>query len=42
MAPVGKARRLGFLEGQRSVPEDVDQFGLAEIERLFGLGVDER
>ena len=41
-APVDKARRLGFLEGQLSVPDDFDRLGSAEIERLFGLGVDER
>ena len=41
-APVGKARRLGFLEGQLSVPDDFDRLGSAEIERLFGLGVDQR
>ena len=36
--PRSKARRLGFLEGQLSVPEDFDRFGSAEIERSFGLG----
>ncbi|MFT4101035.1 MAG: type II toxin-antitoxin system prevent-host-death family antitoxin [Burkholderiaceae bacterium] len=40
--PAGKAKRLGFLEGQLSVPDDFDRLGSAEIERLFGLGVDER
>jgi hypothetical protein len=32
-------RRLGFLAGQISVPDDFDQMGRAEIERLFGDGV---
>lgn len=31
-----KVRRLGFLRGQFSVPEDFDTMGLEEIERLFG------
>ena len=30
------ARRLGFLEGQISVPDDFDRMGQDEIERLFG------
>jgi prevent-host-death family protein len=29
-------RRLGFLAGQLSIPEDFDQMGSAEIEQLFG------
>jgi prevent-host-death family protein len=29
-------RRLGFLAGQITVPEDFDRMGSAEIERLFG------
>ena len=32
---VGAARRLGFLSGQISVPEDFDRMGSAEIEALF-------
>jgi prevent-host-death family protein len=37
-APIGRAkRRLGFMEGQFSVPEDFDTMGSSEIERLFGL-----
>lgn len=29
-------KRLGFLEGHISVPEDFDQMGRTEIEQLFG------
>jgi prevent-host-death family protein len=32
-------RRLGFMEGQISVPKDFDRMGSAEIEQLFGEGV---
>jgi len=32
----GQAKRLGFLEGQISVPDDFDEMGRAEIEQLFG------
>jgi hypothetical protein len=36
-APVsGQVKRLGFLEGHISVPEDFDRMGQAEIEQLFG------
>ncbi|HXW13490.1 MAG TPA: type II toxin-antitoxin system prevent-host-death family antitoxin [Terriglobia bacterium] len=36
-APTGaEVRRLGFLAGQISVPEDFDRMGGAEIEKLFG------
>ena len=31
----GAARRLGFLSGRISVPEDFDRMGSAEIEALF-------
>ena len=35
-APTGsEVRRLGFMAGQISVPDDFDQMGGAEIERLF-------
>ena len=35
--PTGaEIRRLGFLAGQISVPEDFDQIGGAEIAQLFG------
>jgi len=35
--PTGaQVRRLGFLVGQITVPEDFDQMGSAEIEQLFG------
>lgn len=36
-SPTGaQVRRLGFLAGQITVPEDFDQMGSAEIEKLFG------
>lgn len=36
-APVGgQIRRLGFMTGQISVPDDFDQMGSSEIEQLFG------
>lgn len=31
----GQTKRLGFLEGQISVPDDFDRMGQAEIEQLF-------
>jgi prevent-host-death family protein len=31
-------RRLGFLTGQISVPDDFDHMGESEIEQLFGSG----
>lgn len=31
-----QTRRLGFMEGQVSVPDDFDQMGKTEIEPLFG------
>jgi len=34
----GEAKRLGFLAGQISVPDDFDQMGQAEIEAAFGGG----
>jgi prevent-host-death family protein len=35
-APVGaQVRRLGFMAGQISVPDDFDQMGREEIERVF-------
>lgn len=35
-APLGKQiKRLGFLAGQISVPDDFDRMGEAEIERMF-------
>jgi prevent-host-death family protein len=35
-APTGKqVHRIGFLKGQFSVPDDFDEIGRAEIERLF-------
>lgn len=37
-APVGSAqRRVGFLAGQIEVPDDFDEIGSAEIERMFGV-----
>ncbi|MGA8272950.1 MAG: type II toxin-antitoxin system prevent-host-death family antitoxin [Candidatus Sulfotelmatobacter sp.] len=39
-SPTGsQMRRLGFLDGQISVPDDFDQMGREEIEGLFGGGV---
>jgi len=36
-APIGsQVRRLGFLAGQISVPDDFDQIGKDEIEGMFG------
>ena len=32
----GQVRRLGFMAGQISVPDDFDQMGSREIEQLFG------
>lgn len=38
-APTGaQVRRLGFMAGQISVPDDFDQMGEEEIERIFGGG----
>ncbi len=31
----GRVRRLGFMAGQISVPDDFDQMGSRKIERLF-------
>lgn len=30
-----KVRRVGFMAGQISVPDDFDEMGLGEIERIF-------
>jgi prevent-host-death family protein len=36
-APVaGQMKRLGFLQGQLSVPDDFDRMANTEIEQLFG------
>ena len=36
-APSGaEIRRLGFMEGQFSVPDDFDRMGGEEIEKIFG------
>ena len=32
----GQQKRLGFLIGQITVPDDFDRMGSAEIEQLFG------
>ena len=32
----GQVRRLGFMAGKISVPDDFDRMGSTEIERLFG------
>jgi len=38
-APVGsQGRRLGFMTGQISVPDDFDRMGGEEIQLLFGGG----
>jgi antitoxin (DNA-binding transcriptional repressor) of toxin-antitoxin stability system len=38
-APVGaQVRRLGFMAGQISVPDDFDRMGRDEIERIFSGG----
>jgi prevent-host-death family protein len=38
-APVGaQVRRLGFMAGQISVPDDFDRMGSKEIEEMFGEG----
>lgn len=38
-APTGaQVRRLGFMKGLISVPDDFDEMGRAEIERIFGGG----
>lgn len=34
----GQARRLGFMAGQITVPDDFDRMGSGEIEMLFGGG----
>jgi len=39
-APTGaQMRRLGFMAGQISMPEDFDQMGRDEIAQIFGGGV---
>jgi prevent-host-death family protein len=36
-APMGaQVRRLGFMTGQISIPDDFDTMGREEIERMFG------
>jgi prevent-host-death family protein len=32
---VGERRRLGFMAGQISIPDDFDRMGAAEIEEMF-------
>ena len=36
-AAKGTSRRIGFLAGRISVPDDFDRMGQPEIERLFGV-----
>lgn len=36
-APLGAPKRIGFLAGQISVPDDFDRMGAGEIEALFGV-----
>ena len=31
-------RRLGFMQGEISVPDDFDRMGREQIEEMFGLG----
>ncbi|MEO8196256.1 MAG: type II toxin-antitoxin system prevent-host-death family antitoxin [Thermoanaerobaculia bacterium] len=38
LAAPSAPRRLGFLAGEISVPEDFDHMGEAEIATLFGVG----
>jgi len=39
-APIGsQVRRLGFLAGEISVPDDFDEMGRDEIEKMFDGGV---
>ena len=35
----GEVRRLGFMAGQISVPDDFDRMGRDEIQQIFGSGV---
>ena len=37
-ATAGAAQRVGFLDGKIRVPEDFNQMGANEVERLFGDG----
>jgi antitoxin (DNA-binding transcriptional repressor) of toxin-antitoxin stability system len=38
-SPTGaRVRRLGFMSGEFTVPEDFDRMGEQEIERMFGGG----
>jgi prevent-host-death family protein len=38
-APLGaQVRRIGFMAGQVSAPDDFDRMGQQEIERIFGGG----
>ena len=34
----GQTKRLGFMAGQTSVPDDFDRMGSAEIAHMFGDG----
>jgi len=36
--PASAARRVGFMNGLISVPDDFDRMGSDEIEQLFGSG----
>jgi prevent-host-death family protein len=39
-APTGhQIRRLGFMKGQISVPDDFDRIGSEEIEKIFAGGI---
>jgi hypothetical protein len=37
-APGIRVQRLGFIAGQISVPDDFDQMGSEEVERIFNVG----
>jgi antitoxin (DNA-binding transcriptional repressor) of toxin-antitoxin stability system len=32
-----RAKRIGFMDGEFTVPDDFDRMGAKEIERLFGV-----
>jgi len=36
---ISAAKRIGFLEGQFKIPEDFDEIGREEIQRLFEGGL---
>jgi len=34
---VGLTKRIGFMKGEFTVPDDFDRMGAAEIKRMFGV-----